>query len=62
MMGVRQKPNYTGPDPVVAQRLDAARGVRETSKPRWSKRQTLTFIIVFNVVGWTAVWLLFRPQ
>jgi hypothetical protein len=63
IMGLRRKiPNYTGPGPVVAQRSDAAPAAREKPKPRWSKRQTLAFIIAFNVVGWTAAWVVFRPH
>ena len=62
IMGLRRKiPNYTGPGPIAAERLDVAH-VSEKPKPLWSKRQTLTFIIVFNVVGWTAAWLVFRPH
>jgi hypothetical protein len=63
IMALRQKiPNYTGPGPVAAQRLDAAPAVSEKPKPRWSKRQTLAFIIAFNVVGWTAAWLVFKSH
>jgi len=67
IMGLRRKiANFTGPGPspgpVAARRLDAAPAVNEKPKPRWSKRQTLTFIIVFNVVGWTAAWLVFKPS
>ncbi|MDB5456973.1 MAG: hypothetical protein JWP92_2558 [Caulobacter sp.] len=51
-------PNYSTP---VA---PAQVSVKERRKAlgQWSKRQTLGFIIVFNMVGWTAAWLVLRPH
>lgn len=62
-MGVKPKmPDYSAAGPAAVHRTDAPARRRPRILRRWSKRQTLLFIIAFNVVGWTALYVLLKPH